>query len=160
MVEKLPPPRPGYQKTRSGDAYPSDRDRADRARQAAEALFAPKPGDRAPTATARPVIDRRTPAPAATARPVIDRRTPAPAATARPVIDRRTLAPAASAALPAISRKRADAAAKPAASANQGVPAAHATRIRTWLKYGMTVAEVAAVYGVPAGEIERLLGDG
>jgi hypothetical protein len=42
-------------------------------------------------------------------------------------------------------------------SANPEVPSAHFTRIRTWLKYGMTVEEVANVYGVEVGEIERML---
>jgi uncharacterized protein (DUF433 family) len=30
-------------------------------------------------------------------------------------------------------------------------------RIRTWLRYGMTIAEVAAVYGVEADEIAHIL---
>ena len=38
------------------------------------------------------------------------------------------------------------------------VPAAHVARIRTWVKYGMTIAHVAAVYGVDADEIVKLLG--
>jgi hypothetical protein len=31
-------------------------------------------------------------------------------------------------------------------------------RIRTWIEYGMKVAEVAQLYSVPVAEIERLLG--
>jgi hypothetical protein len=38
------------------------------------------------------------------------------------------------------------------------IPAAHIVRIRAWLKYGMTVAQVAEMYGVAAGEIERIRG--
>jgi hypothetical protein len=38
------------------------------------------------------------------------------------------------------------------------IPAAHIARIRTWVRYGMTIDQVAAVYGVEAGEIARLLG--
>lgn len=34
---------------------------------------------------------------------------------------------------------------------------AHSARIRTWLKYGMTVPQVAEVYKVTIGEIERIL---
>jgi hypothetical protein len=37
------------------------------------------------------------------------------------------------------------------------IPAAHAVRIRAWLKYGMTMAQVAEMYGVAAGEVERVL---
>jgi hypothetical protein len=37
------------------------------------------------------------------------------------------------------------------------VPQAHFSRIRNWVKYGMTVAQVAKVYGVAVGEIERIL---
>ncbi|MGH7088060.1 MAG: hypothetical protein ACREFQ_04095, partial [Stellaceae bacterium] len=43
------------------------------------------------------------------------------------------------------------------------VPAAadsapHIARIRAWLKYGMTIAQVAEAYRVPITEIKRLLG--
>ena len=37
------------------------------------------------------------------------------------------------------------------------IPAAHVVRIRAWLKYGMTAAQVAEMYGVAAGEVERIL---
>jgi hypothetical protein len=37
------------------------------------------------------------------------------------------------------------------------IPAAHVPRIRAWLKYGMTTAQVGKVYGVVVGEVERLL---
>ena len=38
------------------------------------------------------------------------------------------------------------------------IPPAHVARIRTWVTYGMKVAQVAQLYRVPVGEIERLLG--
>jgi hypothetical protein len=38
------------------------------------------------------------------------------------------------------------------------IPPSQVARIRTWVKYGMKVAEVAQVCGVSVGEIERLLG--
>jgi hypothetical protein len=38
------------------------------------------------------------------------------------------------------------------------IPAEHVARIRAWLRYGMTVAQVADTYGVTAGEVERVLG--
>jgi hypothetical protein len=37
------------------------------------------------------------------------------------------------------------------------IPAAQFARIRAWVKYGMTIAQVAEVYGVTTGEIERVL---
>ena len=37
------------------------------------------------------------------------------------------------------------------------IPAVHLTRIRTWLKYGMTVRQAAKVCGVSVSEIERIL---
>jgi hypothetical protein len=38
------------------------------------------------------------------------------------------------------------------------IPPAQFARIRAWVKYGMTVAQVAGVYGAAVGEIERILG--
>jgi hypothetical protein len=37
------------------------------------------------------------------------------------------------------------------------IPASQFARIRTWVKYGMTVSEVAQVYQVTVEEIERIL---
>jgi hypothetical protein len=37
------------------------------------------------------------------------------------------------------------------------IPAAHVARIRAWLRYGMAAAQVAEMYGVAAGEVERVL---
>jgi len=34
---------------------------------------------------------------------------------------------------------------------------AHFARIRTWMRYGMTMAEVAAVYGLAVDELTRIL---
>jgi hypothetical protein len=36
------------------------------------------------------------------------------------------------------------------------IPAAHVARIRAWLKFGMTAAQVAEMYGIAAGEVERI----
>jgi hypothetical protein len=33
----------------------------------------------------------------------------------------------------------------------------HLPRIRTWVRYGMTARQVAEVYGVAVGEIERIV---
>ncbi|MGA8708200.1 MAG: hypothetical protein WB646_14565 [Steroidobacteraceae bacterium] len=38
------------------------------------------------------------------------------------------------------------------------IPRSQVVRIRTWVRYGMKVAQVAQVYGVPVSEIERILG--
>ena len=37
------------------------------------------------------------------------------------------------------------------------VPASDLTRIRTWLKYGMTIRQVAKMFQVDAGEMKRIL---
>jgi hypothetical protein len=37
------------------------------------------------------------------------------------------------------------------------VPRSHRARIRTWVEYGLTVPQVAEVYGVAVGVIERIL---
>ena len=38
------------------------------------------------------------------------------------------------------------------------IPQSHFPRIRVWLNYGMTITDVAAVYGAEIGEVERILG--
>lgn len=50
-----------------------------------------------------------------------------------------------------------DAPVTPEPSITREIPAAHLARIRAWVKHGMTVAQVARIYGVPVGEIERIL---
>jgi hypothetical protein len=40
----------------------------------------------------------------------------------------------------------------------ESIPAARVARIRAWVKYGITVPQVAAIYGVEVDEIVRLLG--
>ena len=37
------------------------------------------------------------------------------------------------------------------------IPRSQFARIRVWAEYGMTAAQVAAVYGVAVGAIERIL---
>ena len=37
------------------------------------------------------------------------------------------------------------------------IPRSHHARIRTWVDYGMTVSQVAEVYGVAVRVIERIL---
>jgi hypothetical protein len=38
------------------------------------------------------------------------------------------------------------------------IPAGHIARIRIWLKHGITDAQVAGMYGITTGEVERALG--
>ncbi len=40
------------------------------------------------------------------------------------------------------------------------IPRSHHARIRTWVQYGLTIPQVAEVYGVAVGVIERILREG
>jgi hypothetical protein len=40
---------------------------------------------------------------------------------------------------------------------SEKIPASHFARIRTWLRYGMTITQVAKIYEVTIGDIERIL---
>lgn len=121
-------PHRSANRARAGERLPSGRERA---RQAAEALFAPKKRDAEPAAPAiRPAITQPAPTPP---------RPPQP-----PPVDREL-------------RRKPATASGGRAPASPEIPPAQLTRIRTWLKYGMTIGEVANVYGVEIGEIERIL---
>lgn len=108
----------------------NDRERVSRARQAAEALFTPKP----------PVSRSSAPA-AESGEPPRKPRVLQIVSSTEPVRHQAVEAP--------VSRRQQRASKS---------PASEAARIRSWLKYGMTRAEVAEVYGVLVGEIERILG--
>lgn len=105
-----------------------DRERVTRARQAAEALF-----------TATPTV--RTPSVPDTA--------PADQSVRRPRVLRIT----------SPSPARHDEAENPVAPEPlaREIPRSQFGRIRTLARYGMTVAQVADVYGVAVGEIERII---
>jgi hypothetical protein len=109
-----------------------DRERVARARQTAEALFAPK------RQVAEPTIAGSPP--------------PADPPARKP----RVLGISS----PAAARREA---VEPPVSADQRimpeVPPSQFARIRSWVKYGMTPAQVAKVYGVSAGDIERIIRD-
>jgi hypothetical protein len=107
---------------------PDNRDRMMGVRQAAEALFAPKPK------RVEPSIGEVAPAGEAVRKPCVL---------------------AAIGAIPAEHAEPKEALAKPAGKPL--IPTAHVARIRAWLTYGMTTAQVAEMYGVAAGEIERVL---
>ena len=107
-----------------------DRERMTSARQAAEALFTPKR-----QVTEQPVPDSVPPAEPSARKPrILSALPPAPV--------RREHGEA-----PAISEER----------MTTEIPRSQFARIRVWAEYGMTAAQVAAVYGVPVGAIERIL---
>ncbi len=124
--------RAGHAADLAHRALRPDRDEINRARQAAEALFAPRPRiieQSCPTTTSSPDQTARKPrilSAVAQAQPTPVERTEVPIAPVPP---------------------------KP----TQKIPASHRGRIRACMKYGMTMAQVAEVYGVTIGDIERML---
>jgi hypothetical protein len=111
------------------DDRDDSRERSASARQAAEALFAPKPQHVEPTIRAVAPTDE---------------------------VGRRPRVLAVAAATPPIEYSESKE--PPVIPTEEHVlPPAHAARIRTWLKYGMTTAQVAKMYGVTASEVERVL---
>jgi hypothetical protein len=106
-----------------------NRERSTSARQAAEALFEPK----------RPIpktLAVNSPAPAD------------PSAHKPRVL---------SISLPLVPLEKAEPAIAPASRMTTAIPNSQVARIRTWLKYGMTIAQAAATYGVAVDEVERIL---
>ena len=100
-----------------------------RARQAAEALFAPK----------WPIPKNST----------VASPTPADASAHKPRV--LSISP------PPVARETIEPTICPAPRTAPMVPKSQVARIRTWVKYGMTVRQTAEVTGVDAGEIERVL---
>jgi hypothetical protein len=110
-----------------------DRDQGVGARQAAEALFAPKP-----QALKQPV------------------KLPGPSENPQPR-QSRVLGISA----PQPRRQEYAEPSRPAAVATQKrIADAEAARVRTWVKYGMTIPQVAEVYGVTLTEVQRVLREG
>jgi hypothetical protein len=107
-----------------------DRERMTSARQAAEALFTPKR-----QVTEQSVPDSVPPAEPSARKPRILSALP-PAPVCREQGD-----------APTISEER----------MTTEIPRSQFARIRVWTEYGMTAAQVAAVYGVAVGAIERIL---
>src|ERR1051325_4435558 len=99
-----------------------------RARQAAEALFAPKQGGAEPEAVTSPDQTTRKPR-------ILS------AAPAKPV----QLEPASVAPNPESSDRRGK------------IPAAHLDRVRTWLKYGMNISQIAELYAMTPEEVQSAL---
>jgi hypothetical protein len=112
--------------------HDDDRERVARARQTAEALFTPKRQVAEPTVSGSlPPADppARKPRVLGISSPVAAR----PEAVEPPVSADQRIMPE--------------------------VPPSQFARIRSWVKYGMTPAQVAKVYGVSAGDIERIIRD-
>jgi hypothetical protein len=109
----------------------SDRERNATAHQAAEALFAPR----------RPLLEQPNGAAS----------TPA----GEPVRKPRVLSVSLTAPYP--RQERPAASTGPTAEVTAKIPRSQFARIRAWRRYGMTVQQVADVYGVTLGEIERIL---
>ena len=107
-----------------------DRERITSARQAAEALFTPK---RQPV---EPSVSESVPSAERSARKprVLAILSPAP------VRNEEVAAPV-----------------DPEPRTTRQIPRSHQARIRAWVNYGMTVPQVARVYGVAVGVIERIL---
>jgi len=84
---------------------------------------------------------------------------PKPAMIDSPVASSAKLARVLPAAPAPKQREAIDAPGHPEPVLAKTIPAADAARIRTWMRYGMTIAQVAAVYGVDASELARLLGN-
>jgi hypothetical protein len=121
---------PSYATKRHLDADNDGRRQAS-VQEAAEALFRPK-------------------------EPLNDAVVPAAASTDQPARKPRVLA---AALVPSNQHETAETpagvAARSAAAAT--IPASHAARIRTWIKYGMTTAQVAAIDGAVVDEVKRVL---
>jgi hypothetical protein len=107
-----------------------DRERITSARRTAEALFTPKPQPAEPSAS-----------------------DPAPSAE-HPARKPRVLAILSP---PPVRNEEAAAPVDPEPRTTRQIPRSHHARIRTWVDYGMTISQVAEVYGVAVGAIEGIL---
>lgn len=111
--------------------YPraDDRERITRARQAAEALFSAKPP------VSRPLVPDTPPADQSARKPRVLGFVPS-----APVGVEEVKPPV-----------------RPEQQMPGAIPRSQFARIRALVKYGMTVAQVAAVYGIAVGDVERIL---
>jgi hypothetical protein len=105
-----------------------DRRQVIRAREAAELLFAPKPSATLPSVQESTSAEVRKPRVLQIIRPAPAERDDLPAAP------------------PAASEPRA-----------RAIPGSEFARIRTWVKYGMTISQVAELYDANDAEIERII---
>lgn len=131
MTEFDHPDRSGQIGSNFDELKRNPQEDTNRARQAAEALFAPKSRVNAPAASLAGAANAQT-----TRKPRILSAAPATTFSIKP--DSSSL--------------------KVTSATKSGrIPSAHFALIRTWLKYGMNISQVAELYGVPVGEIEGIL---
>jgi hypothetical protein len=110
-----------------------DRERITSARQAAEALFTPKQQPVEPSISdSAPLAERSARKPRVL-----------PILSPAPVRNEEVTAPV-----------------NPEPRTTRQVPLSHHARIQTWVDYGLTIPQVAEVYGVAVGVIERILRQG
>ena len=136
MSEDTHSDRLGYLDADFHQSSPSGHDDINRARQAAEALFVPK----------RHIENPIRPDGAGSAQQ--DQRKPRILSAVReqqPAIQTAQREPN----TPSLQHKT--------GRPRKRVPASQLARVRTWLKYGMTIHQAADVYGVSVSEIERIL---
>jgi hypothetical protein len=107
-----------------------DREQITRARQAAEALFRSKPPVSGPSVPASAPADQSV-------------RKPRVLQIIPPTVP--------------VRHEERETPAAPEPQTMRKIPRSQFVRIRTLVKYGMTVAKVAKVYGVDAGELARIL---
>jgi hypothetical protein len=110
--------------------YGNDRERIIKARQEAEALFTSK----------RPISEPSVPHP----------QTPAEQSPRKPRILRAL-------STPRVHHEEDQAPVCAEERLTREIPSSQFGRIRAWVKYGMTAAQVAGLYGVAVGAIERIL---
>jgi hypothetical protein len=135
MSEHSHPERSGYASARFRPSS-SGPDEINRARDAAEALFAPKEPIADPSSSKETEAAQRD-----MRKPRILRAVTAKQAIVQVPVVETTKRP--------LQRK--------ARTPGKRVPVSHLARVRSWLKYGMTIAQAADVYGVGVSEIERIL---
>jgi hypothetical protein len=109
-----------------------DRERIASARQAAEALFTPK----------RRPVELSVSDPAPSTDPPARKPRVLPILSPAPVRNEEVAAPV-----------------DPEPRTTRQIPRSEHARIRTWMNYGLTIPQVAEVYGVAVGVIERILGE-
>ena len=84
--------------------------------------------------------------------------TPTPPVTEKLSVDQPARQPRVLETAPPPARREAIKVAAVSPEPRMPLPPAHFARIRSWVKYGMTLAQVAEVYKVPVGEIARICG--
>jgi hypothetical protein len=131
---------------RQAPSRSDDRERITRARQTAEALFPQKPAVSKPSVSATPRTDQ--PARKPRVLPIISSSATDAEAVVGPPLEK-TQADAQQHLGKEIGAER---------QTTPAIPQAHFSRIRNWVKYGMTIAQVANIYQTHVGEIERILG--